>query len=990
MKQTLLQLLRRLVHYQHADQAAYAISVVLLVLSVWLPPFSAGTRLLHADYPAISTAGGAVSTADGAQLLVPAGALSQQLRLKMMSLTGLDFLGGVGDKAEDVAAEALTAEPVTLQGDLYRFRAYGPAPKQALLTVPLPESVPAAVADVYAWDGKQWSWVPAEAIAEDQVVEAHLSALPQMAAVVQMKQASPSIGTVLTAGTSVPENAAGLLTEINPDSFYVNADGTVSEAGAGSINVPQGYLVVPVVSNRKDGQVQPDLLNTILLNAEARSQNIAALTALAVEKMYTGVQLDYRGLNPSLREEYTSFVAELAGSLHKQGKILAVRVEAPQQVAEDRWETGAYDWQALGESADAVVIPAIESPSAYAPGGQMEALLRWAVSQVQRSKLQVAVSVYGYDMVGETITRIPYMQGLAEVAQLAVAVAVASSSGGEAGTQLVCPGDDVTLSLSRLCDSGGLQCDLATGTYWFSYRDEVGTEHKVWLENVTSLARKLQMVVDYNIHGVMLEDLLDPQNDEHIWDLLQHFKELMIPAMESDFTVVWTVTDPTGQEASVAGSLLEGEVAAASQASVGSSYVWTVPNNPGDYVISAAISDDGGQTADVRSDSVSLQVPSPTPTPTPTATPTATPTPLPTATPKPTAKPVAAAPKGPGFGYGVQGDAITDSDHGRLFGLIQQLGFGWFKQQVEWFRYNPAPGQYDWGSLDRIVDSANAAGIKLLFSVVKAPQWARPSGDTDQGPPSDPNVYGEFLKAMATHYKGRVAAYEIWNEQNLYYEWGGLGGKLNAGKYVQLLKVAYQAIKSADSGATVISGALTPTGYNDGNIAIDDRVYLEQMYQAGMKNYCDAVGAHPSGYNNPPDAKWETYSDATASFNAKGHPSWFFRGTLESYRNIMIKYGDSAKRIWVTEFGWASVESLGVAPARGYEYAADTTEAEQAQYITNAYRLAKSWGWVGPMFLWNLNFGPICGAGDEKSAFSIIRPDWSMRPAFAGLVNMPK
>jgi spore germination protein YaaH len=987
MKQTLLQLLKRMVHYRYADRAAYAISVVLLVLSMWLPPLSAGTRLLHMDYPAISQAGGAVSTTDGAQLLVPAGALSNQLRLKMISLAGLDFLRGAGDKAEVVAAEALTAEPVTLQGDLYRFRAYGAAPKEAVLTVPLPASLPAAVADMYAWDGKQWTWVPAQAVAEDQTVEAHLAALPQMAAVVQMRHTSPAMGTVLTAGTSVPANAAGLLTEINPDSFCVNADGTVSEVGAGSIAVPEGYLIIPVVSNRKDGQLQPDLLNNVLLDAEERSTNVAAVTALVVEKMYTGVELDYRGLNPSLRDEYTSFVAELATSLHKEGKILAVRVEAPQQVAEDRWETGAYDWQALGKVADTLVVSAIESPYAWAPGGQMEALLRWAVGQVQRSKLQLAMSVYGYEVVGETIARIPYTQGLSQITQLAVAAALTPNE--EGGAELVCPGDSVTFSLSRLCAPGGLQCDSQTSTYWFAYQDEEGMEHEVWLENATSLSRKLQMVVDYNIHGVTLENLLDPQNDPPIWDLLQHFKELLIPPLESDFTVVWTVTGPSGEQV-VTSPLLSGT--AVDPALAGPSYVWQVPDNPGEYQIAAAISDDSGQTTHVSSNSVSLEVPSPTPTSTPTATPTATPTPEPTATPKPTAKPAAApaASRGPGFGYGVQGDAITDSDHGRLFGLIQQMGFGWYKQQVEWFRYNPGPGQYDWGALDRIVDSANAAGIKVLFSVVKAPQWSRPSGDTDQGPPADPNVYGEFLKAMASRYKGRVAAYEIWNEQNLYYEWGGLGGKLNAGKYVQLLKVAYQAIKSVDPNATVISGALTPTGYNDGNIAIDDRVYLEQMYQAGMKNYCDAVGAHPSGYNNPPDAKWETYADPSASFNAKGHPSWFFRGTLESYRNIMIKYGDSAKRIWVTEFGWASVEGLGVAPAPGYEYAADNTEAEQAQYITQAYQLAKSWGWVGPMFLWNLNFGPICGAADEKAAFSIIRPNWSMRPAFAGLVNMPK
>jgi hypothetical protein len=293
------------------------------------------------------------------------------------------------------------------------------------------------------------------------------------------------------------------------------------------------------------------------------------------------------------------------------------------------------------------------------------------------------------------------------------------------------------------------------------------------------------------------------------------------------------------------------------------------------------------------------------------------------------------------------------------------------------------------------VDSASAAGIKLLFSVVKAPAWARPAGDTDQGPPADPNTYGEFIKAMAARYKGRVQAYEIWNEQNLYYEWGGLN-RPNAREYMALLKVAYGAVKSVDSGATVVSGALTPTGAPL-PWAIDDFAYLEQMYQLGLKNYCDAVGVHPSGYNVPPDTTWQQACDVITKDGAgyrgpcnSPHHSWSFRSTMEGYRNIMVTYGDSGKRLWPTEFGWASVDGLGVPPATNYEFAADNTEAEQAQYTVRAYQMAKNWGWVGPMFLWNLNFGPICGAGDEKSAWAIVRPDWSMRQTFAGLANMPK
>jgi len=989
-EKSLLQSLRQVVHDPRTDYIAHIIAVVFLVFSLWLPPASAGVRVLHLDYPVITSIGGAISTADGAQLLVPKGALARQLRLKMTAISRSDFLSGLGDKVIDAAAKALSLEPVVPKGDyIYRFSKYGPTPAEAVLTLPLPKGMDPHDVDLYTWDGKAWVWTPAHVIAEDGVLEAQLTSIPSIAAVVQMERLNPMVAAVVEDQTTVADEVASVLSseskvsneargvllaeaevpgkptnslsEINPDGFNVNADGTVSDVqSAAWISVPQGYFVLPVVSNRQNGKVQSQVLEDILLDSELRTKNIAAITELAVSKGYAGVQLDYQGLAPGLRDEFVSFVTELADSLHAQGKLLAVRVAEPEQIAEDRWDTGAYDWQALGKVVDTLIIPALDSPSAYAPGGQMEALLRWAVGEVNRTKLQIAISAYSYKIVAGALTRIPYLRALSEVCQLAV----------ENGKEVVGPGEDITLVLPRLCESVGLQYDEDTATYWIGYKDGQGRDTQIWLENADSIAHKLQLVANYNIRGLVLENLFDAQNDERILDLLKHFRSLFIPPMHSEFTVVWMMQEEaSNKETTVAISPLSTPIC-----------VLKAPDEPGDYKIVAAISDDGGQTTAVRSAGLDVEVPTPTPTPTPKPTPK----------PKPKAAAPSRATRGPGFDYGIQGDAITDTNYGRLFGLVQQLGFRWYKQQVEWFRYNPGPGQYDWGALDRIVDSANAAGIKLLFSVVKAPKWARPPGDTDQGPPADPGTYAAFLREMAARYKGRVHAYEIWNEQNLYYEWGGRGGKLNAGRYVELLKAAYQAIKSVDTNETVMSGALTPTGWNDGDIAIDDRVYLEQMYQAGLKNYCDAIGAHPSGYNNPPDADWRTFQDPSASFQAKGHPSWFFRATMESYRNIMLKYGDGRKRIWPTEFGWASVEGLGVAPAPGYEYAADNTEQEQAQYIVRAYEMARNWGWVGPMFLWNLNFAPVCGAGDEKAAFSIVRPDWSPRLAFAALANMPK
>ncbi len=351
------------------------------------------------------------------------------------------------------------------------------------------------------------------------------------------------------------------------------------------------------------------------------------------------------------------------------------------------------------------------------------------------------------------------------------------------------------------------------------------------------------------------------------------------------------------------------------------------------------------------------------------------------------AAPAAAIPPAPaprpgagGFGYGVQVHAPGGDQ--RVIDLTAAMGFNWIKQQIEWFSYEGSKGNINFGGLDNLVNQANASGIQVLFSVVKAPAWARPP-NTDfsvAGPPANPQDMADFMGAMAAHFKGRVKAYEIWNEQNLHYEWGN--EPLSAQRYVQLLCACYRSIKAADPGALVISGALTPTGVNDGVRAIDDVTYLTQMVRAGVNSCSDGIGAHPSGYNNPPTVGvgWSTAAEP----QFKGHRSFYFRATMEAYRRV------TGRRIWPTEFGWASVENLGAGPCGGYEYAGQNSEAEQAQFLVDAFNLARSWGWVGPMFVWNLNFAPVAGAGDEKAAFSLLRCDWSPRPAYEMLRAMAK
>ena len=366
----------------------------------------------------------------------------------------------------------------------------------------------------------------------------------------------------------------------------------------------------------------------------------------------------------------------------------------------------------------------------------------------------------------------------------------------------------------------------------------------------------------------------------------------------------------------------------------------------------------------------------------PTVPPTDTPVP-PTATPRPLAVNT--------FGYGLQAHMIGVG-HDDTVKAVKELAFQWLKQQIEWEKFEPVKGQYDWAEMDRMVETCDRNGIYLLLSVVKAPDWARgPNPDTSvEGPPADPQDFADFLGAMATRYKGRVQAYEIWNEQNLHYEWGN--EQIDAARYVQLLAATYKAIKAADPQALVISGALTPAGTVPGPdgrlLAVEDATYLRQMYQSGFRDYCDGVGVHPSGYNIPPDVDWRTYQDPSAQFRGlwdTPHYSWSFSGVLETYRQIMTQNGDGGKLLWVTEFGWAVEPD----PPDSRKYAADNTLDEQRDWTVRAFQMSKSWGWVGPMFLWNLNFRQI-PPWSEAAMWSIIEYDGSPLPVYISLRDMPK
>jgi hypothetical protein len=381
------------------------------------------------------------------------------------------------------------------------------------------------------------------------------------------------------------------------------------------------------------------------------------------------------------------------------------------------------------------------------------------------------------------------------------------------------------------------------------------------------------------------------------------------------------------------------------------------------------------------------------PTPVPTAAPAAdapttapaadAPTTAPAAAP--TAEPPTAAPAAPpSLEFGVVGH-LYYTDRDRVLQLVQNAGFDWVRQQVVWRDIeDPVNKIYGWDELDRIVDTVNSYGRKLLVNIVQSPT----AYSATNGLPDDPQSLGNFVDLMARRYGDKIKAYEIWNEPNLAHENGGNIVPDDVGHYVEILKVAYARIKAVSPNAIVLAAASSSSGVTNPSIALSDEEFYKAMYTYNggeVRNYFDIQAVHPGGSANPPDTLWPDNPSTAQGWT--DHPTFYFRH-IENVRTWMEAYGMADKKMWITEYGWATQNSTP-----GYEFGNQVNLDQQAEYISGAIRRTfEQYPWVSNMFLWNINFAVLWGErGDpqhEQASFAILNPDWSPRLSYLGVQSL--
>jgi len=491
-------------------------------------------------------------------------------------------------------------------------------------------------------------------------------------------------------------------------------------------------------------------------------------------------------------------------------------VPAAENVA-GAWETGAYDWREIGQVVDIMQINLGPDPTTFAPGEDklVEAMLRWAVGEVERTKLLIGLSAQSVRQTAGNFTSVGFAEALAGLGDVEIEADIS-----EAGTIL--PGTEIEARLDGLKAVSQVETDIMAPVIEY-LDDNESPVSKIWLTTGDALRFRLDRTVPFALAGVALSDLLSNDLAADVLPAVLNYK-LQIPPMmtEENLALRWRIEGADG---------LVGEQIT----DLNEALVVTVEAPDGNYAVNVNVID-GVDEVPRSGAAVALFAPTNTPTPVPTATPTPSPTPTPqvVAAPQVSAPQSSAPAAAPGAGS-IQvgnfeyGGHVTSTASERAAAAMRRAGMTWMKVQV---RYSVGQGP---GSVSGIISDAKGRGFKILLAVVGSPNELASGGTgyMDQ--------FASFLGGVAAQGPDAI---EVWNEPNIDREWPR--GQISGAMYADMLRRAYQAIKSANGSVMVISGAPAPTGAEaafPGQV-VNDNNWIQQMIDAGGLQWMDCLGAH--------------------------------------------------------------------------------------------------------------------------------------------------
>lgn len=229
------------------------------------------------------------------------------------------------------------------------------------------------------------------------------------------------------------------------------------------------------------------------------------------------------------------------------------------------------------------------------------------------------------------------------------------------------------------------------------------------------------------------------------------------------------------------------------------------------------------------------------------------------------------------FGLHVHGMARGFDWPGTEFGFLRLWDAG-----VLWRELEPSKGVWKLDLLDRYVSEAQQRNVKVLLTLGQTPKWAAlkpgahsPYGNGASSEPRAMSDWRNYVDTLARRYKGRIQAWEIWNEIDVKHFYSGEYARL-----AEMERIAVEVLKSVDAANIVLTPSVQGGAYRQ----------LNDYFKAGGGRYADAISYHFYAPDEAPEVLPER---------------------IRKVREVMTRHGLGGKPLWNTEIGWLIPNSDG-------------------------------------------------------------------------------
>ncbi len=385
--------------------------------------------------------------------------------------------------------------------------------------------------------------------------------MPGNIAVLRLTSSAVQVTGWLPEGASPADEAMSLLTTVNPVDFAPASDGSLT--GSAREFPSANGNIVPTI--RAATAEDADVVDAILASPALRQEHIQALVQLALQPGNAGVDIDYPNVNPARNADFTGFITVLADRLHQANRTLSVALPTPTRSGVS-WDTGAYDWDELGQRADLLKLRPVDDPSAYYQ--RMNEVFDFLSDKVDLKKVALIVARNSWEKASDGLRAMSLHDGL----RLASEIEVRTPTQITANTSVVIVGTNIY----RDDGASGIQWDDNAFAVSFSYPG-IGGQRTVWLENTLSLAFRLDLARRNGLAGVAIADISSNASLPAYWGLLQSFAESgeapLVKANTLFLEPTWQI-QAGSQEIETAGNI-----------------IWKAPAQPGSYEVALVVSD---------------------------------------------------------------------------------------------------------------------------------------------------------------------------------------------------------------------------------------------------------------------------------------------------------------------------------------------------------------------------------------------------------------